>query len=386
MDVQIIGPIASTGYGMVTAQLTHALRQEGLDVRLFPVGPMDTSWFTHEVKESVGLAVKTELEASRLPDFTLCVWHEWDHPPRMIGSFQRISGNYIAMPTFELDRVRQQALNRLSKCWRVLVSSKHCYDVLNFSGLHNVAMVPFHGVDTDIFRPIVRSKGQTMSIINVGKLEKRKGHDICLRAVAQLISEHKAVQLIAMWDTPFLPDVARLDLISKWETDAACSAGITKDRLRNHVAYVGSFNAQYMLAGTIGMADVGLYPYRAEGWNLPLLETMACGLPIVATAYSGPMQYLKQINHRPELIDAYLVGYDWVEAEDGIWFGQGNQEGKWAEPNFDDVMGGLRAFYNRWENGLLGRSAGLTEVASEFTWSKAAKRVRAWLESGCEPS
>ena len=35
-------------------------------------------------------------------------------------------------------------------------------------------------------------------------------------------------------------------------------------------------------------------PTRGEGWCLPCVEAMACGLPIIVTNYSGPLSYLNE--------------------------------------------------------------------------------------------
>ena len=48
---------------------------------------------------------------------------------------------------------------------------------------------------------------------------------------------------------------------------------------------------QAQLRALYGMADAYVSPYRAEGFNLPVLEAMACGLPVVAT---HPVQFLTE--------------------------------------------------------------------------------------------
>lgn len=76
------------------------------------------------------------------------------------------------------------------------------------------------------------------------------------------------------------------------------------------------------MTGLYRSADVLLSLHRAEGFGLPMLEAMAHGVPVVATGWSGSMQFLTHSN-------SLLVPYDLVAVEDqfGIYGG-----GVWAEP------------------------------------------------------
>jgi glycosyltransferase involved in cell wall biosynthesis len=388
MDIQVIGPIASTGYGVVTTQLITSLllaSTEDVIIRCHPIGPIDSSQMPDSVRKCVGEAVRAELAAPNRPDYTLCIWHEWDHPPKMLGKSIRMADKYVAMPTFELDQIKPEAIECLSKCWRVLVSSKHCYDVLTCSGLCNVAMRQFHGVDQSIFKPIDLNRpsllNSKMILVNIGKMEKRKGHDICIQAVAHMLKENKEVHLFAAWDNPFLPATTQMDLMNSWEAEAASSSGVNRSLIHHRISRIGWNSDPGFLNRVMNLAHVGLYPYRAEGWNLPLLESMSAGLRVVATGYSGPMEYLKQTE------DSTLVLGDLVDAQDGIWFGPGRLEGKWMEPDLDGILANLHHFYHRWAKHELDKpSIETVRMASEFTWFKAATRVWNWLESGCELS
>jgi glycosyltransferase involved in cell wall biosynthesis len=75
-------------------------------------------------------------------------------------------------------------------------------------------------------------------------------------------------------------------------------------------------------------SDVLVSLHRAEGLGLSLLEAMSLGRPVVATAYSGPMDFINERN-------ACLVGYDLVPvgASTQPLYGRswsGAQE--WAQP------------------------------------------------------
>jgi glycosyltransferase involved in cell wall biosynthesis len=45
-------------------------------------------------------------------------------------------------------------------------------------------------------------------------------------------------------------------------------------------------------------ADVYVSPYRAEGFNLPVLEAMACGLPVICTAGGATDDFVNEVSAR----------------------------------------------------------------------------------------
>ena len=42
--------------------------------------------------------------------------------------------------------------------------------------------------------------------------------------------------------------------------------------------------------------DCGVFPARAEGWNLELLEMMSCNKPVIATNYSAHTEFCDDKN------------------------------------------------------------------------------------------
>jgi len=81
-------------------------------------------------------------------------------------------------------------------------------------------------------------------------------------------------------------------------------------------------------------AHVLLHLHRAEGYGRHVIEAMQRRMPVIATAYSGPMDWMNEDNAR-------LVGYKLVEtAQKEFQYPQG---GMWAEPNIEDAVKHLRS-------------------------------------------
>ena len=141
-----------------------------------------------------------------------------------------------------------------------------------------------NGVDLDLFRPIDRDAARRRwclsrrALLSVGHLIERKGHDLVIRAL-----EH-------------LPDV---DLIIAGE-------GPEKSRLQRLAAELGLAErvqfagvvAHDELAGLYSAADTLILASSREGWPNVLLESLACGTPVIATANWGT----------PEIVSAPEAG------------------------------------------------------------------------------
>ena len=46
-------------------------------------------------------------------------------------------------------------------------------------------------------------------------------------------------------------------------------------------------------------ADVFVLPTRGEGWGLPAVEAMAMAVPVIATNFSGPTEFMTSQNGYP---------------------------------------------------------------------------------------
>jgi glycosyltransferase involved in cell wall biosynthesis len=92
-------------------------------------------------------------------------------------------------------------------------------------------------------------------------------------------------------------------------------------------------NRRIGLSSLLAHAGAFLSLHRAEGFGLALAEAMQLKLPVVATAYSGNLDFMT-------LENSYLVPYHMVrlEDEDGI-YPAGTE---WADPDLDAAAGVMR--------------------------------------------
>jgi glycosyltransferase involved in cell wall biosynthesis len=130
-----------------------------------------------------------------------------------------------------------------------------------------------NGVDLEIFhvkdRDALRSKLGVGGLVlaSVGLLIERKGHHLVIEALAQVPD---ATLLLAGSG----PDRQKLE-------ELATRLGV-KDRVR----FLGSVD-QNALCEVYNCADISILASSREGWANVLLESMACGTPVLGTAVWG---------------------------------------------------------------------------------------------------
>lgn len=141
------------------------------------------------------------------------------------------------------------------------------------------------GVDLSTFRPIDRLEarrkigaGTAPLLLFVGRLERLKGVDIAIRALAELHRRgHSDVRLLVLGE-----DSREGNESEKERLKAIASA----EGVRDAVDFVGSV-AHHELPYFYSAADACVMPSYSESFGLVGLEAQACGCPVVGSGVSG---------------------------------------------------------------------------------------------------
>jgi glycosyltransferase involved in cell wall biosynthesis len=120
----------------------------------------------------------------------------------------------------------------------------------------------------------------------------------------------------------------------------------------------------------MSQTDCGVFPARAEGWNLELLEMMACGKHVIATNYSAHTQFCSSSNCNLIEIDNLETAYD------GVFFL--GDKGLWAElanPQKDQIITHMKNIHRTKQTGGLPINNAGVDTAKKFSWENSAKEV-----------
>ena len=166
----------------------------------------------------------------------------------------------------------------------ICVGSRLAYDCVNELGIpaNRTVVIP-DTYDAAQFTFVKRTERRSVEgegaggpqgtrLVSVGRLSREKGHDVLLRALADLRSRGVAVTLRVVGDGP---ERAALDSLAE-------NLG-----LADAVEFAGALPPG-QLPDAYAHADAFVLPSRREGFGVALVEAMATGLPVVATRSGGP--------------------------------------------------------------------------------------------------
>jgi glycosyltransferase involved in cell wall biosynthesis len=351
MRLNYQSPINATGYGVAALNILRSLyyTQPDLDLAYYSIGA--PSVFRKSDYDMLTDLIQKGVDSPNFSCPTIKIWHQFDLALRLGGT------SYFAFPFFELDTFNNMEKAHMSVPDMLFVSSRWAKEVIESNDIKTpVTVVPL-GVDTEIFdHELPRTEISSNYIFfNIGKWEVRKGHDILYKLFTNAFPTEKDVELrvLAPQNTNnYSSDKDILDWHKKYQSDPRIKI------------YTG-FENQLEVARFITECDCGVYPSRAEGWNLELLESMAMNKPVITTNYSAHTEFCDNKN-------SYLVDITDIEhAYDGKAF---QKQGNWAKigkSEQDNLIDLMRYVYKNNiqhnENGLL--------TAKRLSWNNTSSII-----------
>ena len=158
--------------------------------------------------------------------------------------------------------------------------------------------------------------------------------------------------------------------------------GFSETKDKNYIKYSNKKSEILFTCPVIDMrsiynkANIGIFPSKAEGWCLPLIECLACGVPSIATYCTGQTEYLNEIQD----LQKDLIIYDLKEeiASDGIWF-RGDR-GNWFIFDKEILSKKMLYAYTNYDNIEKNRLELSNIISNKFSWDLCAKRTKTAID------
>lgn len=339
-------PIGHLGYGRsgfeIAKQLINQLPPDCLTI--YPIG-----------NPEMDLYEKISSSDWRLKDKpaygeTIKIWHQHSLH-EFVGN-----GEKIGFPIFELNKFTDVEKRSMRHCDRLFVCSEWAKNVVEEEVPKiKVSIVPL-GVDRETFNELNNVNRPSTIFFNCGKWEVRKGHDLLLDAFNEAFDKNDNVELWMMCDNPFIGEDGNNDWKNRY----------SKSKMGSKIRFIPYQKTHRDVYNIIRQIDCGVFPARAEGWNLELLECQSCGKTVIATNYAGHSQFINESNAM--LLDVDKI----VPAEDGIWF---FKQGEWAEPNKDQLVSNMKKVHAKKQNGSLSLNLEGVETAKKFSWVNTVETI-----------
>lgn len=284
--------------------------------------------------------------------------------------YDNYEGKKIAYNVWETTRQPDNFFERLKTFDQVWVPSKWQKQCMIEQGMpeNRIKVVP-EGVDVKTYKPknyvVSKPVDRPFRFLLVGRWDYRKSTREIIETFANTFSEDENVELLLSVDNPFASD----GLNSTEERLEKYGIHHSKIRVINHLK-----KEEYI--DMIKSSDVFLSCARGEGWNLPLIEAMSCGVPSIYSNWGAQLEFAENrgipVNVKGEVpaSDKGKDYYSWLK----------DAPGNFAEPDFDDLSKKMRNAiddYHIHKKKALDDSDDIREI---FTWENAAKAAKDILD------
>jgi len=323
---------APTGYGAAARSYVHALNSTSMKLcvvnrsnhrqHLVP-DPLVTSLLDREIE----------------PRFYLCN----TEPPDVL-SMRDIHSRLIVLTAWEADTLPARFVEALNLVLEVWVPSRYNAETFRkqlkapvFQLPHALhAPYPLRSSRADINAGL-DLKDTDYVFLSVGTWQERKNLTGVIEAFLRAFPNQPNILLVLKTAFSFVDEKVAHQQI--YEALRRADPGHICE-VTSRIRICGRYWPEEMLTALMERADCYVSLHRGEGWCYPLFDAACNGTPVIATAYSGPLDYLDARYHY--LVDYQLTPPNLQQEVKWIPF---TDEMLWASPDLVHAASLMRFVY-----------------------------------------
>lgn len=347
-----------SGYADETRGIVFGLHRAGVPMRIEPLGAQ---------QDSNDLLTPDEIEELELLkhqkiDFARGVLLQ--HTPAHDFNLAMHGRTRIGRTMFETDRIPEGWRGNCQALDEIWVPSQFNVDAFAAAGVspQRLRVMP-SGVNTTLFHPGIEPLPMPcrrgFHFLSVFEWTQRKGPDVLLRAYLSEFKPDEDVALILK--TYARPDVTA-SLFPRVTYFVEREMGMRIEDAPAILVYDPSFLSTAEIPRLYASADAFVLASRGEGYGRPYMEALSCGCPVIATRWSGQVDFLNDANS--ELIDCELAPVPW-NTDVELFAGH-----RWAEPNIDRLRERMRHVFEHPQEARQKAMRGRAEMAAKWDWDR----------------
>jgi GT2 family glycosyltransferase len=346
------------GYAVASQGLAKALQRAGVRLGYSYIYGPGTPQPTAEPPSSGDVIVDDIASRPLMSDAPHVAFGQGDVFCRNTGRFR------IGYTMLEVDGLPRAWVDQANEMDEVWVPSQFNAEAFRSSGVRKPIRVMPLGFDPTYFHPGVtalpREDGD-FRFLSVFEWGERKAPELLLKAFRDEFSKDEEVVLFCH--------------VTNFDASVAVARQVDDLRLRRQggriVISVNERVPFHQMPVLLRSCDCFVLPTRGEGWGLPILEAMACGLPVIATDWSAQREFFNSEVGYPVEVEA-LVNAD---ARCPYYSGL-----RWARPSYESLRQQMRrVFLHRERAGEVGAAAA-ARMRANFTFDHAAKLIKQRIE------
>ena len=218
---------------------------------------------------------------------------------------------------------------------------------------HKIFVVP-EGVDSETFKPIDKIKeDKFFKFLLFGRWEYRKSTKEIIESFVKTFKETEPVKLIVSADNNFATDGLK-----------TTEERLKKYKLKHKGIEVVHFPSREEYIDYLQNGNVFVSCARSEGWNLPLIEAMACGTPSIYSNWGAQLEFTK--NKGIPINTLHEVP---ASTQDSSFVGN------YIEPDYNDLSSKMREVYEDYKVHKLRSVKESKIIIKDFSWDTIAKKV-----------